>query len=461
MSGFGERRLRLIFLLVSGVLLAACNSANVRPSAEAPVATPVRELPAHLLPEVGVDYFVSEEAGGDLLDPYAMEAESRYLPWLLVTTLQNTRDWGAVRINPGLLSRTDVEVRGQILRSDGQSLALQISVQDATGREWFSRRYEGEVERADYRRSTATYREPFQAVYERIAADMLAYRARMSMAELAEIKTVSQLRFAAGLVPDVFANSLVVRGGRYRVNPDIPVAEADLARLERVRERDYLFIDTLQDYHANFSMEVEAPYYDLRRELLIEGEALRRTEREATLQTVGGVLAVFAGILAQGSDSAITRAAGVVGIGAGALAVQGGLAKRGDAKAHASAIQEISRSFADEMDMHQIELEDRSVTLRGTLREQSKRWQRILREIYQTEAELDAAATSQTSDGQAPAQVAPPASSAGGNGAAHVTSEAAGNAHIDGTRAGQSASQTDNPAERPTRLDAQADGVWM
>lgn len=400
MSGFWESRLRLVFLLVAGGLLAACNGANVRPSAETPVATPARVLPAHLLPEVGVDYFVSEEASGDLLDPYAMEAESRYLPWLLVTTLQNTRDWGAVRINPGLLSRTDVEVRGEILRSDGQSLALQISVQDATGREWFSRRYEEDAERADYRRSTATYREPFQAVYDRIAADMLRFRARLSTEDLAEIKTVSELRFAAELVPDVFADRLVERGGRYRVNPDIPTAEAELARIERVRERDYLFVDTLQDYHANFAMEVEAPYYDLRRELLIEGEALRRTQREATLQTVGGVLAVFAGILAQGSDSAITRAAGVVGIGAGAVAVQGGLAKRGDAKAHASAIQEISRSFADEMDMHQIELEDRSVTLRGTLQEQSKRWRRILLEIYEAEAALDAE-TAASTDGPA------------------------------------------------------------
>ena len=93
----------------------------------------------------------------------------------------------------------------------------------------------------------------------------------------------------------------------------------------------------------------------------------------------------MAGILAQGVDSRTARTAGWVGIGAGATAIQSGLQKREEAKIHVEALEEISDSLNSEIEPLSIELEDRSVTLSGTVNDQYGQWRRILRQIYAEE----------------------------------------------------------------------------
>lgn len=375
--------------------LAGCNPAGVRtgdgvsalPSPGSSGADVVDTLPEYLLPDVGVDYFevALAEDDSELVDPAVHDAEARYLPWLLVRTLQGRRAWGVVRLNPGHISQSDVAVRGRILASDGARLILEITASDATGRRWFQRRYEGRADRSDYARESAAAVEPFQNLYDRIADDLMTFRRTLSTSEIAEIRQVAELKFAMGFAPGIFSGYLEDRAGRWTMVRQPARDDPYLARVRQVRERDFLFVDTLQDYHGAYALEMEGPYYDLRRELLIESAELRDARQAATLKTVGGALAILAGILAQGSDSAITQAAGAVGIGAGAIAVQEGFRQRGESQAYADAIREISRSFGGDMTEHRVQLEDRTVTLTGTLQQQAARWREILQDIYDTE----------------------------------------------------------------------------
>src|SRR5690606_12590373 len=91
------------------------------------------------------------------------------------------------------------------------------------------------------------------------------------------------------------------------------------------------------------------------------------------------------GILAQGSSSSTARTAGVVGIGAGAGVFMSGLNKREEAKVHAEALNEISASMDSEMEPHTIQLEERTVTLSGSVNDQYDQWRQVLQDMYAAE----------------------------------------------------------------------------
>jgi len=130
---------------------------------------------------------------------------------------------------------------------------------------------------------------------------------------------------------------------------------------------------------------MEEPYREWRRAYYEEGEALRKVNAQSATRLVGGVLAVLAGIVSQGSDSAIARAAGQVAIVAGGAGVVSGLNKREEAKIHVEALKEISESLDAEIEPHTMQLEERSVTLTGSVNEQYAQWQELLKEMYRNE----------------------------------------------------------------------------
>jgi hypothetical protein len=130
---------------------------------------------------------------------------------------------------------------------------------------------------------------------------------------------------------------------------------------------------------------MDLPYREWRKAYYEEGQALREVQAQSRRRMVGGALAVLGGILAQGSDSSTARTAGVVGIGAGATVFVSGMNKRQEAKVHAEALEEISASMDSEMEPHTIELQERTVTLSGSVNDQYSQWRQVLREIYATE----------------------------------------------------------------------------
>ena len=147
-----------------------------------------------------------------------------------------------------------------------------------------------------------------------------------------------------------------------------------------------IFVDTLQQYYASFVNQMEEPYTEWREGFYLESQNLKEVRAESNAKIIGGALAVLAGVLAQGVDSRTARAAGAwVGVPAGIGAVWSGLQQRKGMKIHIEALEEISASLNSEIEPHSIDLEDRTVTLSGTVNEQYGQWRRILKEIHATE----------------------------------------------------------------------------
>jgi len=331
----------------------------------------------------GTDALSVEEEG---VFPKIREAEARFVPYKLMETLQHTGNWGVVRVIPDRLSEMDLWVDGEILKSDGENLWLQVTVEDASGKRWFSKKYTGLAGKYSYDDTTSNRREPFQKVYNQVANDMLAYRNQYEAAEIRNIRTIAELKFARDFSPDVFHDYLALNEkGRYVVKRLPAADDPSLQQVRQIRERDYIFVDTLQQYYASFVNQMEEPYLEWREGFYLESQNLKEVRAESNAKIIGGALAVLAGILAQGVDSRTANTAGQVGILAGLPAVWSGLQQRKGMKIHIEALEEISASLNSEIEPHSIELEDRTVTLSGTVNEQYGQWRRILKEIHATE----------------------------------------------------------------------------
>ncbi len=387
-------RPRHVTLSAAAILLCfsvvGCNTITVKSTSYERVTLEAETTPEELLLDVGIGIFNS---GTDALSveeegvyPKIREAEARFMPVKLMDTLQHSGNWGVVRVIPDRQSEMDIWVDAEILKSDGENLWLRVTVEDASGKRWFSNKYTGVAGKYSYDPTVAGRNEPFQKIYNQVANDMLAYRNQFDANEIRTIRTIAELKFAKDFSPEVFHDHLGQDDkGRYYVKRLPAADDPNLHQVRQIRERDHIFVDTLQQYYASFVNQMEAPYREWREAFYLENQALKEVKAESNARLVGGALAVLAGILAQGVDSRTARTAGWVGIGAGAAAIQSGLQKREEAKIHVEALEEISASLDSEIEPHSIDLEDRTVTLSGTVNEQYGQWRRILKEIHEAE----------------------------------------------------------------------------
>jgi outer membrane lipoprotein SlyB len=308
------------------------------------------------------------------------------MPFQLMETLQQTGNWGIVRVIPDRQSEADVWVDAEILTSDGETMELMVTVTDSSSASWYRKKYTGTVSKYAYDTALTKSAEPFQGLYNDIANDLLQHYQGLSADEIAALRTITELKFARQFSPEAFDEHLGADKQQHLYVKRLP-AENDpvLMRVRQMRERDYMFVDTLQEYYASFARQMDLPYREWRKAYYEEGQALREVQAQSRRRMVGGALAVLGGILAQGSDSSTARTAGAVGIGAGATVFVSGMNKRQEAKVHAEALEEISASMDSEMEPHTIELQERTVTLSGSVNDQYSQWRQVLREIYATE----------------------------------------------------------------------------
>jgi hypothetical protein len=388
-------------LCLALLTMAGCSTHRVKSANHIPVERETAMLPESHLLDVGIQVFATGlDIAADneelLVFPEVRKAESRFMPHQLMEALQTSAAWGAVRVVPGGYDAADVQVRGEILQSDGELLLLRIIVEDASGTQWFDRVYEGMASKYAYDRRPGREQgaDPFQGVYNQIANDMLAFREKLSGEQLGSIRTIAELRFARSFSPEAFGGYLKASEGRYKIVRLPATNDPMLERIRRIRERDYLFVDTLQQYYGNFVQDMDTPYQEWRRQTYAEVVAMRDLQRSARRRTIAGIAAIIGGIAAAGSNNGSAATAGQVGVIGGGYMVKSGFDKSSQAKIHFEALQELGDSLEAEIQPQVIELEDRTVTLSGTVENQYDQWRELLKEIYWTDTGVPPASPS-------------------------------------------------------------------
>lgn len=376
--------------LTLGLGLAGCVSQTVKSTAIPSLQSPAHTVPEDELLDVAVAIF---DPGIDLAEederiyPEVRRAEARYIPKLLAEVLQNSGAWGAVRVVPNEERITDLMISGTILHSDGESLKLQILAKDSRDYVWLDRAYEANASRYAYDSKTRSQYDPFQAIYHHIANDLIKRFDELPTAQRKDIRTVSELLFAQDFSSEAFEGYLDTTRKGKRLVVRLPADDDPmLERVRRLRERDHVFVDTLQEYYGNFSSEMYGPYQEWRKLSYEEVIAYQELKRESTRQLIAGGAAIIAGIAAASSGSdRTTRTAGNVAIIGGGYLLKSGLESRAEAQIHVEALEEVGQSLEAEITPQVIELEDRTVMISGNVEDQYAQWREVLAEIYRNE----------------------------------------------------------------------------
>lgn len=384
--------------LILGLLIAsvvACSSTQIIRSNSTPALQSETYIPEDQLLDIGIAVFspgipeeiADQEKSG--IVPDVRLAESRYMPFLLKDTLEQTGNWGAVRVTPADSTAVDLIIRGSILDSTGEQVKINIIAIDSSGETWLKKQYVDTASKFSYRRPKE---DPFQDLYNDIANDLLALRDRLTRQEILNLRRISSLKFARSLSPDAFAEYVREdRSGKVTVT-QLP-AEDDpmVSRVNKIKEREYLFIDTLDDYYAKFYKEMELPYHAWRRYTYDVAIELKESKREARNRLLGGA-AVVAGSIIAGSKSETYagQTAAIGGVMGGIGLVKAGLDKYKQMEIQREELLELSQSLGAEISPIIYEIEGRTVELQGTVDDQYRQWRQILKDIYAEETGIPA-----------------------------------------------------------------------
>ena len=394
-------RSRPLLVLAALLALAGCVVQDQRPVQRIAAQKATTEIPESELLDVGVRLFDPnvpqdpKEQEEQMVFPDVRNAESRYIPVEIRDTLEGTGQWGQVRVLPRDGTNMDVYVDGRIVQSDGQVLKLDVTVSDSSGRTWFRKTYEAPADVRAYKETVSRPSDPFENLYNTLANDMLAARQKLTPAERTQLHDITTLRFDAELAPYAFGPYLAERKGQYTIvrlpAPDDPL----LVRLDRVRERDYAFVDTLNEYYTNFAVQLELPYTSWRKYSYEELETRDQVKREALAKQVLGAMAVIGGILASQddrNDTSAGQAASTAAVIGGIYAFKAGYDQRAEVKTHTESLKQLGESFQSEVQPMVVDVEGRTLQLQGSAEQQYEEWRRLLRDLYENETGLPATA---------------------------------------------------------------------
>ena len=223
-----------------------------------------------------------------------------------------------------------------------------------------------------------------------MANDLLETRGSLSREQLLQIKTVANLNFASDLAPDAFAGYLEQpKRGLVEIVQLPAKTDSMMRRVERIKEQEYLFVDTLDDYYSKFYREMKPSYDEWRHATYDEAIRLREVQRQAKTRLLTGVGLIALGIAAGSEgDSWAADAAAAGAVVGGIAAIKSGLARRQEAEIHAASLQELSQSLGTEITPYVLDIEGRTIELTGTAQEQYVEWRKLLREIYAQETSI-------------------------------------------------------------------------
>ena len=384
--------LKVVASVGFSLITLGSNAAIDKITSSTPISllSPSKSLAVEELLDVGITVL---DAGVDLMDeddtslPEVRMAESVYFSSQLHRVLEKSGAWGALRVIPNKDVIVDLYVSGVIIQSDGETLDLKVKATDSSGKKWMEKEYQQRVGKYAYDRRLKKTGDPFQNLFIRVANDLLTFREALSRKEAIKLRSLSEIRFGQQFSPEAFDAYTIKKSSNTLELVRLP-AENDpiLERVRRIRDREYLYIDRMQEYYDEFASKMHAPYQEFRRASYDSVVKSRQLKKQGNQRILAGAGVILAGIYGRTqSDSGAGRLASTVGAGAGGMIVKSGLEKKQQAASYDESLAEMGSSLEATLTPQVIELEDRTVTLTGNVEAQYQQWQELLAQIYREE----------------------------------------------------------------------------
>ncbi|MDJ0667793.1 MAG: hypothetical protein QNJ61_10960 [Desulfobacterales bacterium] len=386
-----QRHATLLILanfLLSGALSGCATNYNARDVEATPIQIAQQEIPETELLDVGIVVFESAELTDEEIQDKGTnndirQSEAHFIPCHLRNTLQRSAQWGAVRVMPEENASHEVLLTGEILESNGQELVLKIKVTDASGHQWYEETYRQEAEGAAYKDNIPWEQDAYQDLYNTIANDLAAYRQKLPPGSVKQIHSIAKLKFARDFAPDAYGDYLR-EDDEQRLTLNRLPADDDphMARLMTIRERDHLYIDTLNQYYDGFYAGMWPAYENWRKLDLTERLARDEISRSSLMRKAGGALLVALAILAEATGTGAGPMLNSMMAVSGGQIFMSGINLSKQVEMHSAAIEELSESFGADMEPVNLELKGQTYELTGSAQEQYQQWRQLLQQIY-------------------------------------------------------------------------------
>jgi hypothetical protein len=331
-------------------------------------------------PNVPEDYDAREKK---VINEEVRRAESYYMPYLLKTVLESSGNWGAVRIVPRQTHAVDLTVSSEILTSHGERLSLRVRARDARGVVWFDDVYTALGSRYAYEGGLPPGTDPFQQLYTQIANDLAAHFAALPSEDRLAIRRVAEMAFARDMAPVVYSDYLAeLPDGGFAVRRLPAENDPMMERVRRIRDREFMFIDTLDGHYAEYRRRVEPIYQQWRKSSYTDAMASMTMGKQKQIRSTAGLVSLIGGILS-----------GPFGFGAvagGAELLQNEVRRTDEIMNHSEALREVSDAMEQAVVPHTVLLENETHELTGTVDRQYVQLRRILRDLYAEELGLPA-----------------------------------------------------------------------
>jgi len=399
MSSFGLANLNIkevkLGLLLSVVWsLSACTTFEYHETVDIPITKLSEEQEAakneELFLDVGVvlfDHGVDELDDDQVAYLNVRKSEAVWFTAQMKATLDRSNAWGLVRALPSSNSRMDVIVQGRLLESNGERVTLRIEVSDVSGKSWFSKEYQQIASQYAYNPEVNLPGDPFQALFNNIANDIFDYHAKLSSEQLLEIRSTTKILFARDFVPAAFSGYLTESEEGIVELAKVP-SEQDpfIQKVDRIRSRNDLFLDVIQDYYRAFNNDMARPYQEWRKLSYKEVVKERQLREQARKEKIAAVAAIAGGVVAANtSRNGRTQIGGLVSSIYGANLFVKSFLKSEEALARSETLREMGSSLELELEPSVVDFQDRTVTLTGTVEDQFVEWRRILSRMFEIE----------------------------------------------------------------------------
>ena len=355
-----QLRPRLLILVGFYVLGGCASPPSKMASAESPEdSAVVWDAPESLLVaaspiapalDIAVELFdpgISDEGRSPLAAVRRME--SQLLAGELRETLVRSNQWGVVRLVPTASFLSPVSIRAAIVLSDGRDLILDVVVRDAMGALWFDHT-------VAYRQQAAGD-DGLEGIFNALANRLLSVWQDKDLDERYALLQGTDIAYAEALAPEAFPGMIQrsATGGQVIRLPagDDPM----LARIERIRNQEYLFCDTIDEQYVDMVARVGTTYRLWRTATLEQFEWLERYQKRAAARR------------GSAGDSEFTR-------------MQAEYAAYRSFRIQEQALFELAEAFDGEARPTVIRTQDQVFRLEGTLDTQYDTWRGLLRDIY-------------------------------------------------------------------------------
>jgi hypothetical protein len=324
--------------------------------------------------------------------PELRRAEANRFAYKLKQALDESKQFGAVRVTPDETASGDLYVLGKIEESDGQDVEFDLSVVDISGKEWLDKSFDHEVEEDFYTNTRNSGEDPYAPVFKEAADAIVKALNKRNDSELDNLQYIADLRFGASFNDAAFMEYMDTNRNPIKLVSKPSDNDPLFQRVKAIRVREQLFVDNLQQNYSSFSQNMDASYLRWQEASFTEKQLREEAESDSLMQTLGGILLIGLAIAAAASsdgdsfgDTAANAGAIAGGIG-GALLISNGFESREEAKFHQDAINEIGESINLELAPQVISMEDETVELTGNIQEQFTQWRAFLKRIYEQES---------------------------------------------------------------------------